>query len=146
MPEFAFSHQHFRVSDLLIPYQGLGVHLKGYGWIKLFRIDTPDGDTQYWATNQLDLDVLTLACAALDAWQIEVYHQGLKQFAGIERSQFRHAHSQFNHIALVLCAFVRLEFQRMHRQVSWFETKQAIVRNAMRAYLAAPTVILPPTA
>lgn len=138
--------QHVAVSDLRIPYLGLVVHLKGYGWIKVFRIDTPDGDTQYWATSQLDLDVLTLAYYALDAWQIEVYHQGLKQFTGIERGQFRRAHSQFNHIALALRAFVRLEFQRIHRQVSWFETKQEIVRNAMRAYLTAPTVILPPTA
>ena len=26
---------------------------------------------------------------ALEAWQIEVYHRGLKQFTGIERGQYR---------------------------------------------------------
>jgi len=137
---------HRPVSDLRIPYPGLVVHLKGYGWIKVFRIDTPDGDTQYWATSQLDLEIEALAFYALDAWQIEVYHQGLKQFTGIERGQFRRACAQFNHIALAVRAFVRLEFQRIHYQVSWFESKQGVVRDAMRAYLAAPTITLPSTA
>lgn len=138
--------QQVAVSDLIIPYQGLVVHLTGYGWIKVWRIDTPDGDTQFWASCQLDLDLLSLAFYALDAWQIEVYHQGIKQFTGIERGQFRLACSQFNHIALALRAFVRLEYQRVHYQISWFEAKQAIIREAVRAYLTSPTMTLPLTA
>lgn len=91
------------------------------------------------------MDLLNLAFYGLDAWQIEVYHQGLKQFTGIARGQFRLAISQLNHIGLALRALVRLEFQRIHRQTSWFETKQAIIRNAIRAYLASLTITLPST-
>jgi len=134
------------VSDLIIPYGGLVVHLKGYGWIKVFRIDTPNGDTQYWATSHLDMHLISLAFYALDGWQIEVYHQGIKQFTGIERGQFRQAVSQINHIGLALRAFLRLELHRIHQQLSWFEAKHAIIRDAVRAYLASPTIILPPTA
>jgi putative transposase len=137
---------HLAVSDLIIPYGGLIVHLKGYGWIKVFRIDTPNGDTQYWATSHLQMHLISLAFYALDAWQIEVYHQGVKQFTGIERGQFRRTVSQFNHIGLALRAFVRLELHRIHQQLSWFEAKHAIIRDAVRAYLASPTIILPPTA
>ncbi len=32
---------------------GTRVHLKGYGFILVFRIDTADGDTEYWATSDL---------------------------------------------------------------------------------------------
>lgn len=92
------------------------------------------------------MDLLNLAFYALDAWQIEVYHQGLKQFTGIERGQFRLAISQLNHIGLALRAFVRLEGQRIHTQTSWFDSKQEIIRQAIRAYLACPTITLPATA
>ena len=32
---------------------GTRVHLKGYGCILVFRMDPPDGDTEYWATSDL---------------------------------------------------------------------------------------------
>ena len=64
------------------------------------------------------MDLVNLDSYALDAWQIDVYQQGLKQFTGIERGQFRLAVSQFNPISLALRTFVRLEFQCIHHQVS----------------------------
>lgn len=45
------------------------------------------------------------AFRALAAWQIEVYHRGLKQNTGIERGQFRLLDAQKNHIALAIRAF-----------------------------------------
>ena len=88
------------------------------------------------------------ACAfyALDAWQIEVYHRGLKQFTGVERGQFRLEVAQRNHIGLAIRAFVRLEIHRLRSDVSWFETKASIIREAIRAYLAHSELILQPTA
>lgn len=83
---------------------------------------------------------------ALWGWQIEVYHQGLKQFTGIERSQFRRAKAQRNHIGLAIRAFLRLEVFRLRYGVRWFEAKQTIIREAVRRYLAHPTLTLQPTA
>ena len=134
------------VSELIIPVNGLIVHLKGYGWIKVFRTVGTNGDAEYWATNQLDMTIQQAADYALDAWQIEVYHRGLKQFTGIERGQFRLEIAQRNHIGLAIRAFVRLETHRLQRQLSYFEAKSAIIRDAIRAYLAHPTLVLQATA
>jgi hypothetical protein len=134
------------VSDLIIPVSGLIVHLKGYGWIKVFRTVGTNGDAEYWATSKLDMTLQQAADYALDAWQIEVYHRSLKQFTDIERGQFRLEIAQRNHIGLAIRAFVRLEVHRLHWQISYFEARSTIIREAIRAYLAHPTLVLQATA
>jgi putative transposase len=134
------------ISDILIPPQGCQVHLKGYGWIKVFRTVGTNGDAEHWATSQLDMTLQDAAFRELDAWQVEVYHRGLKQFTGIERGQYRMEVSQRNHIGLAIRAFVRLEWHRMRTGESWFDAKASIVRSAIRAYLADPIFVLAPTA
>ena len=134
------------ISKWLIPPHGLKTHLKGYGWIKVFKTVSKNGDFEYWATNDLTMTIKQCAFFALDAWQIEVYHQGLKQNTGIAPGQFRLAVSQSNHIGLAIRAFLRLEIYRLRTGVSWFEAKQAIIRQAIRSYLADPLYILSATA
>ena len=134
------------VSEWLIPHHGRVMHLKGYGWVRVFKTVTPDGREEYWATSRLDMTVGEAAEYALHAWQIEVYHQGLKQFTGIERGQFRTAIAQRNHIGLAIRAFLRLEVARLQRGITWFEAKHSIIREAIRHYLAHPTLVLQPTA
>ena len=134
------------ISEIFIPVQGRLVHLKGYGWIKVFRTVGTNGDAEYWATSKMTMTIEQAAFYALDAWQIEVYHRGLKQFTGVERAPCRLEVSQRNHIGLAIRAFVRLEVHRMHSGVSWFEAKTGIIRSAMRQYLSHPTINLQPTA
>jgi putative transposase len=100
------------ISEGLIPVQGRLVHHKGYGWVKVFRTVGTNGDAEYWATSRLDMTIEEAAFYALDAWQIEVYHRGLKQFTGVERAQHRLEVSQRNHIGMAIRAFVRLEVHR----------------------------------
>ncbi len=76
------------------------------------------------------------------AWQIEVYHRGLKQYTGIEQSQHRGATAQRNHIGWALRAFLRLEAHRLRTGVSWFEAQMSIIREAIRSYLAHPQYTL----
>ena len=92
------------------------------------------------------MTIVEAAFHALDAWQIEVYHRGLKQLTGIERGQYRLEVSQRNHIGLAIRAFVRLEVHRLRTGISWFEAKTGIIRSAMRFYLAHPTITLGSTA
>lgn len=134
------------IREIFIPVQGCLVHLQGYGWIKVFRTVGTNGDAEYWATSQLDMTIEQAAFYALDGWQIEVYHRGLKQFTGVERAQCRLEISQRNHIGLAIRAFVRLEVHRLLSGISWFEAKTAIIRSAMQQYLAHPTITLLPTA
>src|SRR3954468_24028390 len=39
------------LDQVAVSAAGTVLHLRGYGFIRVFRIDTPDGDTEYWATN-----------------------------------------------------------------------------------------------
>lgn len=128
---------------------GSEVHLQGYGFIRVFRIVPPNGDTektQYWATSDRLMPEEARQCYAAQAWGIEVYHRGLKQHCGVERAQVRAARAQRNHIGCALRAFLRLEVHRIRTGQSWWETKVEIIRDAIRSYLAAPRYTLSPTA
>ncbi len=129
-----------------ISASGTVVHLKGYGLIQVFRLDAPDGDTEYWAT-----DVLTMTAGEREAlegkvWTIEEYHRAgalwAQQFCGVERCQVRSARAQRNHIGWAVRAFLRLEHHRIRTGTSWFETKMEIIRTALRLYLSHTSPIL----
>ena len=134
------------VAQVAIATEGTIVPLKGYGLIRLFKIVTPDGDIEWWASNDLQMTPLKRVRFAGYAWTIEHYHRGIKQFCGVERAQVRAARAQRNHIGLWLRAFLRLERHCYHVGISWFEAKTAIIRPAVRAYLANPLYTLPATA
>ena len=79
---------------------------------------------------------------ARQAFGIEVYHRGIKQCCGIEKCQAQREEAQRGHIQLALRAFVRLEAHWLRTGTSWYQAKQDIVRQAIRAYLAHPGYIL----
>jgi DDE superfamily endonuclease len=128
--------------DCEIAEDGTVVHLKGYGMITVFRIVTPDGATEYWATDILTMTPVEREVAADKVWTIEVYHRGLKQFCGVERCQARSARAQRNHIGWAVRAFLRLEHHRIRTGLSWFETKMGIIRTALQLYLSQTSPIL----
>ncbi len=121
---------------------GTVVHLQGYGLIQVFRIATPDGDTEDWATDVLTMTPLERKEVAAQVWMIEVYHRGLKQFCGVERCQARSGRAQRTHIGWAIRAFLRLEHHRIRTGTSWFETKMSIIRSALQFYLAHTSPIL----
>jgi len=71
-------------------------------------------------------DLEQAAFHALDAWQIEVYHRGLKQFTGVERGQYRLEVSQRNHIGLAIRAYIRLEVHRLQTGVPGSKPRLAL--------------------
>jgi hypothetical protein len=131
------------IEALPIAAAGAVVWLPGFGLVKVFRTVAPDGDAEYWATNDTGLDDVGRVMFAELAWAVEEYHRGLKQFTGVERCQTRMAQAQRNHIGWAIRAFVRLEWHRFTTGVSWFEAKMRIIRDAVRTYLARPTITLP---
>jgi hypothetical protein len=131
-----------QIQELEIPEQGRRVHLKGYGWVTVFRTVGRDGDAEYWATSYLNMTTAQRAENADIAWKIETYHRGLKQYTGLEKCQHRQARAQRNHIGLAIRAFLRLEAHRLRTGVSWFEAKMSVIRDAIRAYLAHPKYTL----
>jgi hypothetical protein len=126
------------ISAVEIGEQGRIVWLEGYGLIRVFKIVATDGDIEYWATNKTDMNELERVKWANFAWTIEHYHRGVKQYCLIERAQVRSGRAWRNHIGLCLRAFLRLESHCYHTGLTWFEAKMAIIRDAVRHYLAHP--------
>jgi hypothetical protein len=131
------------IGDIEIPPEGTIVQLKDCGPIKVFRtVRKEDGKLQYWATDDLRVDAKKREELESMGWGIEVYHRGIKQCCGVEKAQVRTERSQRAHIALSLRAFLRLEANRLVNAVSWYEAKFSIVRAAITAFLAHPTIEL----
>lgn len=122
------------------------MYLKGYGFIRAFKIVAKDGEIEYWATNDLKLPSLQRLQFAEFGWAIEAYHRGLKQCCGVERAQVRSSRAQRNHIGLAIRTFLRLEENWFDTGISWFDAKTSIIREAVRSYLAAPRFTLKSTA
>jgi hypothetical protein len=134
------------ISEVSIPTEGRVVHLRGYGFIKVFRTVSKDGDVEHWATSDLTMLAQQRETLEKNAWAIEVYHRGIKQCCGVEKSPVRGASAQLCHIQLSLRAFLRLEAHRLGTGVSWYEAKATIIRSAIREYLAHPSYLLTSTA
>lgn len=131
------------LDEVAIAASGTVVHLQGYGLIKVFRIDAPDGDTEYWASDDLGMDVGMRRHYAEVGFAIENYHRELKQNCGVEKCQARSERAQRNHIGLAIRAFLRLEWHFFRTGVSGFEAKLRLIREAVRCYLARPFITLP---
>ena len=134
------------ICQVEIAASGSVVHLKGYGFVRVFKIVAKDGDIDYWTTNDLQMSPLQRLQWAEFEWSIEEYHRGLKQCCGVEKAQVRSSRSQRNHIGLAIRAFLRLELHWFNTGISWYQSKVSIVREAVRSYLSAPWLLLPPTA
>ena len=134
------------IRHLAIPPQGQQVHLRGYGFVRVFRTVADNGRAAYWASSDLDLTPTRRQELAHQAWAIEDYHRGLKQCCGVERAQVRAARAQIAHIGFAIRAFLRLEYHRLRTGLSWYAAQAAIVRTAVRQYIANPFCTIPSTA
>jgi putative transposase len=134
------------VSRVPIAAGGTVVHLEGFGPIEVFKAVSRDGDVEYWATNDLEMDELRRLELAERCWAVEEYHRALKQCCNVERCQARSGRAQHNHIGLAIRAFVRLSWHFYTTGVSWYEAKAAIVREAVRTYRSRPLYKMVPTA
>ncbi len=138
--------ENVAVEDVDIPAHGREVHLKGFGFIQVFRTVAPNGDVEHWATSDLKMLETTRNELGRQVFAIENYHRQLKQCCGVERAQVRSAKAQKCHILLSLRAFVRLEAHRLKTGISGYAAKAGIIREAIRLYLRQPSITLQPTA
>lgn len=132
------------LADKQIPSDGLVVHLRAVGFVKVFKIVSSQNteDIEYLATNDLNISLQDIKEVAAKRWSIEEYHRGLKQTVGIENCQSRIQRSQRTHIFCSLLAFVALEVKRLKTGITWYESKRDIIQSAMRYYLEKPSISL----
>lgn len=126
------------IEEVDISEDGTCVHLQGYGMIKVFKIVSKKGDIEYWATNDLEMNVLKCVSIGERTWGIEEYHRGVKQYCGIERCQAISKIAQINHIGFAIRAFLRIALISYRYGKSLFELKYEIIRPAIKQYLTKP--------
>ena len=131
------------LDEVAIGADGVVLHLRGYGLIRVFRTDDPNGVAEYWASSDLELDAAKRQSCAELSFAIENYHRDLKQNCGVERCQVRSERAQRNHIGFSLRAFLRLEWHFFTTGISGFEAKLRIIREAVRGFLQTPGFPLP---
>ena len=123
------------VGTLEIPEDGLEVHLKKYGFIKVFHSVNPRGKDRYWATNLLPMDYSDRKNLQSICWTIENYHRTIKEICCIENCPVRKRISQKNHINCSLRAYLRFEIDHTQNGVHPLQIKWEIQKRGISQFL-----------
>jgi len=126
---------HIQISQLDIPDEGLKAHLKGYGWIKVFRFEGKNSRTDYIGTSRLDLTREQVKAYFERRWSIEVMHRELKQTCGFSRCQANSGRAGRNHIGLSFIALVRKHMRRRCDHISPYRQDWEVVKPAIHLAL-----------
>lgn len=119
------------LQDLDIPKHGLEVHLRGYGWIKVFLIEAQNGRKDYIGTSNLTITREDIVAHYKSRWSVEVYHRELKQVYGLGKCQSHTGRAQRNHIGLVIHAWTRNQFTRIRDNISHYLQKWRLIQPAL---------------
>lgn len=122
-----------KLEDLKIPEQGLKVHLRGYGWIMVYRLVAINGRTDYIGTNMEDPTREKILNLVDDRWSIEVFHRELKQTCGLECCQSHYGRAQRNHIGFSILTWMQKSRLRSQNQISLYQQKWDIIKDAIAA-------------
>ena len=124
--------------------EGQLVHLnkfpKGHQ-VKVFRIVSASGRTEYIATNDLsqsDAGATKQMCRV--RWKIEQLHRELKQTTGIGKCQSRTHRAQRNHIACCLWVWVSLTRAARAAGQTIYQLKEGLLDDYIRQQLHEPTI------
>ena len=123
-----------------IPDQGLRVHLRGYGWITVFKFVAKNGRIDYMGTNMSEPTRENVEQIVKARWAVEVYHRELKQTCGIERCQSRTGRAQRNHICLAVLAWIKRHCKCLVSGVSLYQQCWDVIKDAIATRLR---IILP---
>lgn len=119
------------LGDLDIPQEGLKVHLRGYGWITVYRFVTKEGRTDYIGTNMESPTREKVERLVKMRWSIEVYHRELKQTCGLECCQSRIGRAQRNHIGFSVLSWIRKAQSRSVSHLSMYQQQWDVIKNSI---------------
>lgn len=131
-----------QVRALSIPDEGLIIHLKEFGFIKLLRKDFKKGDSRHYILYLPDSDKLEnisrkeFITIHDTHWKIETFHRAIKQLCGVCRFMVRNTHAIQTHIFCSLQAFIRLEKMRSTHSISnWYQLQRNLFTLVIREYI-----------
>jgi hypothetical protein len=122
------------------------VHIKKFPkdhLVKLFRIASASGRTEYIATNDLsqsDAGATKQECRV--RWKIEQLHRELKQTTGIGKCQSRKHRAQRNHIACCLWVWVSLTRAARATGQTIYRLKESLFDDYIRREIEKPSIII----
>ena len=124
---------------------GKRVHIKRFPkghQVKLFRIVSDNGRTEYIVTNDLSQSNAKATKAECRVrWKIEQLHREIKQITGIGKCQCRKLRAQRNHIACCLQVWVCLKRSARSLGKTIYELKESLLDDYMRYQLSNPSII-----
>lgn len=120
----------------------LEVHLKKYGFIRLFHSLNRKGVSRYWATNFLPMNNEDRLVLQSICWTIENYHRAIKELCGVEKCQARKGIIQRNHINCSLRAYLRFEVNKFLNGVTPYDAQWQIIKVGISEYIQNPKYAL----
>ncbi|WP_334469150.1 IS701 family transposase [Arsenophonus sp. PmNCSU2021_1] len=131
-----------QLNKLDISEEGTSIHLRGYGWVTVFKFTAKNGRIDYIVTNK-ENPTRQYVKSIMDArWSVEVYHREVKQNCGIERCQARTSRAQRNHIFLAISAWFEQHKRRISEKITLYQQNWDVIKSAIteqiRVLLAYP--------
>ncbi len=125
-------NRNIPLETLDIPEEGLSVHLRGYGWIFVFKFVAKNGRIDFVATNMENPTREQVKQVTDARWSVEVYHREIKQTCGIERCQARTGRAQRNHIFLAIAAWFEQHKLRVTQKTTLYQQNWSVIKNAIQ--------------
>ena len=119
------------LEKLDIPDEGLKIHLRGYGWVTVFRFVAKNGRTDYIATNMENSTRDIIKDYMKARWSIEIYHRELKQTCGIERCQARTSRAQRNHMFMSIASWLDRHKRRLFEKITLYQQQWEVIKTAI---------------
>ena len=125
-------------------HEGKRIKIKGFPRdhkVKLFRVASATGRTDYVVTNDLaqnDTSVTQQACNW--RWKIEQFHREAKQLTGLEKCQCRLARIVRNHIGCALLVWIRLATIAYQTGRTIYQVKHGMLKEYLQQQLKSPTI------
>jgi len=91
----------------------------------------------YWVTSDVELSYELITTIYKKRWNVEPYHQSLKQNARLEKSPTRTIQTQSNHLLASVCAFIKLEWLKRDTASNHFALKSKLYLQALRVAFAS---------
>ena len=123
------------LESLSIPEEGLCVHLRGYGWVTVFKFEAKSGRIDYVTTNKTDPSRDAVELIMQQRWSIEVYHRELKQTCGLERCQARTGRAQRNHLFLALSTWIQRHKIRLYQSMTFYQQQWDVIKTAISEHM-----------
>ncbi|MCC5633828.1 transposase [Nostoc sphaeroides CHAB 2801] len=131
-----------QVQNIEIPENGLIVHLKKFGQVKVFRRNFKNEIPRYYIMYVPDKDALFLITLAKFKelhsihWGIECYHRAIKQVCGIELFMVRTSDAIKTHFFSAIRAFTQLELMRTEELIeNWYEVQRNLSLQVARDFI-----------